>query len=261
MHAPLDRLVEIAALKFRGVHKVAEFSTLVDPGSPIPPEAIAVHGIDDAAVRGAPKARAAIAEFFRFCGEAPLVAHNAPFDASILAGEMARARIDPPPNPILDTRLLAKALVRTDSYSLVNLVKALGLPAGTHHRALADALHVFHLVRRLLERLGDPDGVLFGEVLRRNAPISFERYLPKPPSLGDDLRPLAAAASSGESVTIDYAVEGTRRTSLLVTPRLLFAKEGGSYMEALCHASGIVKTYRLERIHGLRAETGQGLLF
>ena len=66
---------------------------------------------------------------------------------------MARGRIEPPGNPILDTRLLAKALVRTDSYSLVNLAKALGLPEGTHHRALADALHVFHLVRRLLGRL------------------------------------------------------------------------------------------------------------
>src|SRR5262249_30512080 len=56
MHAPLDRLVEIAAVRFRGGEKVAEFSTLVDPGCPISPEAIAIHGIDDAAVRGAPDA-------------------------------------------------------------------------------------------------------------------------------------------------------------------------------------------------------------
>ncbi len=261
MHAPLDRLVELAGVKFRGGEVVAEFSTLVDPGSPIAPEATAIHGIDDAAVRGAPKASDALAKFVEFCGAAPLAAHNAPFDAGVLGGEMARTRLEPPGNRILDTRLLAKALLQADSYSLVNLVKQLGLPAGTHHRALADAHHVFHLLRRLIGLLGEPDRVPFGEVLRRKAPIAFGDYLPKRPSLGDDLRPLGAATSSGDPVTIDYAIDGSKRASLQVTPRLLFERDGVAYMEALCHLSGRVKTYRLDRIRGLRAEAGQGLLF
>ena len=42
-----DRLVELAAVRFRGDVVEGEWSALVDPGLAIPPAATAVHGIRD----------------------------------------------------------------------------------------------------------------------------------------------------------------------------------------------------------------------
>ena len=257
VHAPLDRVVEIGGVKFQGGEVKAEFSTLVDPSSPISEAGTAVHGITDAMVRGAPKAKEAIGSFLAFAGDAVLVAHHAPFDAGVLAGEMAREGIAPPGNPILDTRLLARATVKFDSYGLENLVKSLGLPAELHHRALPDSRHVFRLMRRLV---AEPRETSMAEVLRRNGPpISFERYVPQAPALPDELLPLKAAASSGEPLTIVYAGEGSPAAPRVVTPKLLFLKDGVGYLEAFCHQSGFVKTYRLDRIRGLRTEVERGL--
>ena len=51
-----DEIVSIAVVRLdAGGDEIDRFASLVRPAGPIPSEAIAVHGIDDAAVRGAPE--------------------------------------------------------------------------------------------------------------------------------------------------------------------------------------------------------------
>ncbi len=69
----------------------------------IAPEATEFHGIDEAMVRDAEPAAVVLERFRDWAGDRPLVAHNADFDARVLAFEYARARLAPPPGWLIDT--------------------------------------------------------------------------------------------------------------------------------------------------------------
>src|SRR5262249_11271309 len=115
-----------------------EWSTLVDPGRPIPPDATRVHGIDDAKVAGAPKA-AEVGRLLReACADFPLVFHNAPFDLPFLLRLFRDAGAAALLNPSTDTLGLARGLVATGSHALGALAEKFGLPRETPHRALGD---------------------------------------------------------------------------------------------------------------------------
>ncbi|MBN2703101.1 MAG: 3'-5' exonuclease [Pontiellaceae bacterium] len=79
-----DRIVEIGAVKFEGSCPLEGYGTLVNPRCPIPVEASAVNGITDEMVCGKPLIGDVLSDFADFCGDLPLVAHNAPFDYKFL---------------------------------------------------------------------------------------------------------------------------------------------------------------------------------
>jgi DNA polymerase III epsilon subunit-like protein len=85
-----DAVIEIAVLIARGPEVVARFSTLVDPGSPVPREATQLTGIDDAAVAGAPRIESAVAEALDLVGGRDIVAHSASFDEAFITGAAGR---------------------------------------------------------------------------------------------------------------------------------------------------------------------------
>ena len=135
-----DRICEYGALKFSREGELEEYSLLCDPGIPISKEASAVSGITDEMVRGLELADAALASFMDFLGGACLMAHNAPFDISFLNAAVARSGRPKPPNPVFDSRTMAKeAFPGFPRYSLQDLAKALSIDAGSAHRALDDA--------------------------------------------------------------------------------------------------------------------------
>ena len=79
-----DMIVEVGAVLFDGSCAVRSYGSLINPGLPIPPDASAVNGITDEMVRGKPGIADILGEFADFCGDLPLVAHNAPFDFKFL---------------------------------------------------------------------------------------------------------------------------------------------------------------------------------
>lgn len=81
----VDRLVEVAAVRFAYGQPTASFESLVNPGIPIPPQASAVHFLTDDDVVGAPGAQVVLEQLRKFVGDDELVvAHNAPFDSGFL---------------------------------------------------------------------------------------------------------------------------------------------------------------------------------
>src|SRR4029078_4797099 len=87
-----DELVSRAFLRLDADgRELDRFASLVRPAGPIPAEATAVHGIDDAAVRGAPTVAALGAEPRALLEEAVFVAHNADFDLPLVQHAFARA--------------------------------------------------------------------------------------------------------------------------------------------------------------------------
>ena len=138
--SPADghRLVEVARVAVVDGVLGEEWSTLINPGRAIPPDATRVHGISEAMVAGAPTAAAAGQLLRAACGDLPLVFHNAPFDLPFLLQLFRDAGAPPLLNPIVDTLGLARGLFGTGSNALGALATRLKLPPETAHRALGD---------------------------------------------------------------------------------------------------------------------------
>lgn len=153
------RLVELARVSVVDGVLAEEWSTLVNPGRPIPPDATRVHGIRDDMVAGAPKS-AEVGRLLRAaCGDLPLVFHNAPFDLPFLLHLFREAGAPPLLNPVVDTLGLARGLFGTGSNSLAPLAQKLGVPAEFAHRALPDTRMTARVFVELAQRWEREKGV------------------------------------------------------------------------------------------------------
>jgi len=143
LNAARDRLVEVAAVKFRRGQVLAEKTWLINPGRPIPPAAQAVHHITDAMVRGQPDFKTVYPAFEQFCRGAVLLAHNAHFDVSFVSAECARNGLPSPANLCVDTLPLSRVwFPDLASHSIGSLSTNLQLNAGGFHRALSDTMYL-----------------------------------------------------------------------------------------------------------------------
>ncbi len=147
-------IVEIGAVLFDGDCAVKGYGSLVDPGVPIPPDASAVNGITDDMLRGKPRIADVLAEFAGFCGDLPVVAHNAPFDFKFLLEDINLHRAAAPKGVVLDTLPLARKIFPgLPNYKLGTLVRHFGFPSGTFHRAEEDSAYCGLLFAKMVETL------------------------------------------------------------------------------------------------------------
>ncbi len=150
----VDLIVEIGAVKFENGIPTATFSTLVDPGIPIPAGASAVNGITDDMVVGQPKIEDLLESFAEFCGETVMVAHNAPFDTQFLVSDIKRHELPAPRGVVLDTLPMArKVFPGLANYKLGTLTQHLKIKSGQFHRAEEDASYCGHLFMKILEKV------------------------------------------------------------------------------------------------------------
>lgn len=238
-----DRVVEIGAIAFDGRGTELErFERLIRPGRPMRPTASAVNGILDAHLAHAPTAADVLPEFVAFLDRfpsAPLIAHNAAFDAGFLGMEAARAGITVPGRLVLDTLALARrALPGLRRHRLDLLVEHFAIPPRSRHRAMADA----ETLMDLWFRLGGPEWAAARPVAY---PIR-DGSLPVRPPAGWER--LDEAVEARRPIRIAYA-GGTRGdVPRVVTPRRFAHRGGIPYVVALCHLDSIEKSFRLDRI-------------
>lgn len=153
------RLVEVASVAIVDGALGETWSSLVQPGRPIPPDAARVHGITDPMVADAP-APAEVGKTLRVaCADRMLVLHNAPFDLPFLIQLLRDGNERPLWNPIVDTLGLARGLFGAGGNALGPLAERLGLPRETSHRALGDALTTARVFVALAERWEREKGV------------------------------------------------------------------------------------------------------
>ncbi|ODS51118.1 MAG: DNA polymerase III subunit epsilon [Bdellovibrio sp. SCN 50-8] len=152
--AGVNQIIEIGAVKFINGEPAALFATLVDPGVAIPPGASAVNGISDDMVKGKPKIDTLLESLTEFCGDTPLVAHNANFDAQFLIADFKKHEFPTPRGVILDTLPIARrVLPGLPNYRLGTLVQHLKITAGTFHRAEDDATACGRLFQNLCMKI------------------------------------------------------------------------------------------------------------
>ena len=145
-----DRIMEIAIVLHDGEKVVEEFSTLINPQTPIAPFIISLTGISDDMVAGAPTFEEIAENVRRITDKSIFVAHNARFDYSILRREFKRMGIRFQRKQLCTVHLSQKLLPGQQSYSLGKLCRGLGIPVEKRHRALGDAKATTLLFERLL---------------------------------------------------------------------------------------------------------------
>jgi DNA polymerase III subunit epsilon len=137
-----DRVIEIAAIELINDLPTGEqFHALLDPERDIPSESTRVHGITNFHIEGKPKFAEVADAMLAFFGDAPLVAHNAPFDFNFISAELARIkRPSLDTARMIDTLVLAKARFPGMPNSLDALCRRfeIDLSARTTHNALLD---------------------------------------------------------------------------------------------------------------------------
>ena len=116
-------LVELGAVRVLDGEAQDHFEALVCPAVPVEAEATDVHGLTDEDLRTARETREVLEEFFRWIGDAVLVAHAARSDAKTLGFASARTGVTPPANRLIDSLPLArKAFPDAPDHRLPTLV-------------------------------------------------------------------------------------------------------------------------------------------
>jgi len=170
--ADAARITEIGAVRLSPGQRKAEFSALVNPGTPIPPDITALTGITDAMVDEAPPIGEVLPEFLEFAAGAAMVAHNAPFDLGFLAAACRACCIDWPTRAVIDTAVLSRMLLspaEVADHKLRTLSSHFGVGTWPAHRALADARATATVLGGLLLRLATGPRVAPGPPVYRPA--------------------------------------------------------------------------------------------
>lgn len=132
------KICEIAVSVSQNGRKLEEFTTLLNPGMPMHPDVIAIHGITNEMVKDAPSFSDILPRLLAILDGCVLVAHNAEFDLSFLNSETASCGLRLPQYPVLDTLKLARKNGRFQRNNLGVIAASLGISAEGAHRAMAD---------------------------------------------------------------------------------------------------------------------------
>jgi DNA polymerase-3 subunit epsilon len=243
----VDRIAEIAAVRFDTDRVLGTFQSLVNPGIPMSAEAMAVNGISDGMLVGQPDIGEVLPGFFEFLGSSYPVAHNAMFDVGFISVESARVGLGAPDSPVLDTRgLAAAAFPGRGSYSLDTLRRVHGFSSEGAHRALADAhacRELFLLCAGSIPISRAPD---IGAFLRLSGrPLSFSGH--KPPEV-ERIIVLEAAMRRGSALEISYTSAGGETTRRRITPRRFRTVGGSPAVDAFCHLRGEDRAFLVSSI-------------
>ncbi len=133
--------------------RVSEWSTLVNPGVPIPPEIQALTGITDAMVRPAPRFSAIAGEILSRTDGALFIAHNARFDYGFLKHAFARLDRTFTARVLCTVKLSRRLFPGAERHNLDSLIARHALPTEGRHRALGDARVLWAFVQTLYRDL------------------------------------------------------------------------------------------------------------
>ncbi len=146
-HPDWDRVTEIAVVEVEGGEVTSEWSTLVNPGTGIPPAIQALTGITNAMVAGAPAFEDLARDLHERLDGRIFVAHNARFDYGFLRREFERAGLRFQARTLCTVKLSRRLYPEEARHNLDRLIERHGLHCEARHRALGDARAVWHFLR------------------------------------------------------------------------------------------------------------------
>jgi DNA polymerase III subunit epsilon len=174
---PIDcRITEIAAVRVENGQEVARWSTLVNPGTRIPPLIQNITGISDAMVADAPTFDEVAQTLLKLLDGAVLVAHNVRFDHGFLLQEYARMDMALRVKTLCTVRLSRKLYPQHKSHGLDAIMQRHGLTTLSRHRAMGDVDLVQGFLKLATQELG-------ADVVSQQAQMLLQGSAAVPPHL------------------------------------------------------------------------------
>ena len=134
-----NKIIEIGAVKLRGLSIVDRFDILIDPHEKLDAEIVELTHITDEMLAGQAEEADAVKAFLDFCGKDPvLIAHNAKFDTGFLNETLRRNNIKFKYTS-LDTLAMSRILLpETKNHKLNTIAEHYGF-SFNHHRGDEDS--------------------------------------------------------------------------------------------------------------------------
>ncbi|MDE1977672.1 MAG: 3'-5' exonuclease [Elusimicrobia bacterium] len=151
-----DRIVDVCVIRKEPGGAETSFSSLVNPGGPIPKEATAIHGITNAMVADAPRFEDLVPRLLDIFDGTDLAGFNAAkYDVPLLSCEFRRAGIEwpAPGRRILDSYVIFSRQERRDLTAAYKFYCGKALDGA--HRAEADARATAEILWAQVERYAD----------------------------------------------------------------------------------------------------------
>ena len=277
--AATDAITEIGIVRVAGETdgvnlQVTEWSTLVNPGVPIPPEIQALTGITNAMVRDAPTFAQVADEVAARTADALFVAHNARFDYGFLKHAFAREGRTFTARVLCTVRLSRRLFPEAPRHNLDSVIARHELPVAGRHRALGDARVLWSFIQALYRHL--PDEAIDAAARRVLKTPSLPPQLspdvldalPEAPGVylfyGLNALPLYIGKSRnlrervGAHFSSDYRSATDLRLSAEIQ-RIEFEETAGE-IGALLREAALVKTMLPAHNHALRRKAESGVL-
>lgn len=242
-----DRIVEIAAIRFKGSEKIATFQTLVNPGRQISEAAFQVNQISQEMLADAPGIEKIMPEFLKFIEGSCLCSYNAGFDLEFLNNEL-RLMDQPPLEGVVVADVLKMArrlLPGLERYALWFVAEKLGIRNKQMHRAFSDVemtLSVFDKLKVIMRTKGIEDFTNFSNL------FSISRRL---------LENAAAKRIAEIQEAIDLKVRlkirylsssGAEVSEREVIPKEIKHENNRSYLVGFCCLRNQERTFRIDGI-------------
>jgi DNA polymerase-3 subunit epsilon len=279
MSAAIDRVTEVGIVRVDadpedGAPRVSEWSTLVNPGEPIPAMIQALTGITDAMVANAPPFSDIASGIEARIDGCVFVAHNARFDHGFLKHEFARLDRPFSARALCTVKLSRRLYPDAAGHGLDAIVARHSLAATDRHRALGDARAIWEFVQALYREI-PPDTI--AAVVKRilkipslppQLPADALDHVPETPGVymfyGENPLPLYVGKSINlrDRVAAHFCGDWQRETDLRLSQeirRIEFEETAGE-VGALLRESQLVKTLLPAHNHALRRKAGSGVL-
>lgn len=151
-----DSIIEIGAVKIKNGEIIDRFDELIDPGKKLDPKITEITCITDEMLKGKPNEKDMVIKFMDWCGNLPMVAHNARFDLSFLEMAHLKYNLGKLNHTIIDTLGLSRYLESHERYhNLATLVKRYNIEwdEDKHHRADYDSEGTALIFYKMLKKL------------------------------------------------------------------------------------------------------------
>lgn len=146
--ATRDRITEVGLIEVDGGYFVREWSSLVNPGIPIPSLIQSLTGINDSMVATAPYFEDIARELYEAIDGRMLIAHNARFDYAFLEQEFKRIDQDFSAPVLCTVKLSRKLFPQHARHNLDTLISRHDIDCDARHRALGDARVLWQLAQQ-----------------------------------------------------------------------------------------------------------------
>ncbi len=242
-----DRIVEIAAMRFKAQERLGQFHSLVNPCRQISPGAFEVNQISEDMLKDAPRMNDVLPRFLDFIQGSCLCSYNLPFDLGFLNNELKLAGLDPLKHfALVDILAMSRRLLpKLERHALWFVAQDLGIENKQVHRALADVeltWEVFEQLKVMLKEKGISKFNNFLNLFSVSAGLLNSINEQK-------MAKIEEAIELGLKLKIKYFSRSTAAVSEReVMPKEIKSEQKQSYLVAFCFLRNEERTFRVDNI-------------